>query len=185
MALPGSLVGATAPVARRPGAGGAGLPANGRVATVVGKGAGAYGLSREAAALVLWTLAVFLGLALASYRGDPSGSTGVPTPPGSDWVGVVGAGCARALVSAVGCIAWGLPVEMALVGIPLVRGRASPATPGRCAGDLLMAVVAAALIQVGVPPRTAFGTHPAAGVFRQVFGQLRLAAFSAAGSPLG
>src|SRR5258708_24892445 len=102
MALPGTFVGATAPVARRPGAGGAGLPANGRVATVVGKGAGAYGLSREAAALVLWTLAVFLGLALASYRGDPSGSTGGPTPPGADSGAGARAGCARALRSVVG-----------------------------------------------------------------------------------
>jgi S-DNA-T family DNA segregation ATPase FtsK/SpoIIIE len=150
---------------------------------VLGKNAGAYGLSREVTALVLWTLAVFLGLALASYQGDPSGTLpAVPTPAGPDWVGAVGAFVSHGVVSLVGLVAWGLPLEMALVGIPLVRGRENPATPGRCAGDLLIAVVTAALIQVGVPARTAFGTHPAGGLVGELFGELARSLFSTAGS---
>ena len=52
------------------------LPANTRMPTVLGRGAAAYGRTREVMALVLWTLALFFALALASYQGDPSGSTG-------------------------------------------------------------------------------------------------------------
>src|SRR5579863_8349263 len=139
MTMPGTLAGVRGSAANRPEVAaalpGAGpLARNTRVPTVLGRGAGAYGLPREAGALVLWTVAVFVALALASYRGDPAGSVASPpTPPGADWVGVVGALVARGVVSLVGLVAWGLPVELALVGIPLVRGKASPATPGRCA----------------------------------------------------
>ena len=38
--------------------------------------------------------------------------------------------CARALVSLVGLVAWALPLELMLLGIPLVRGKESPATAG-------------------------------------------------------
>ncbi len=188
MTMPGTLAGVRGSVANRSDAG-ASLPGaapiakNTRVPTVLGRGAGAYGLSREAGALVLWTVAVFIALALASYRGDPTGSAAnPPTPPGADWVGVVGALTARGLVSLVGLIAWGLPLELALIGIPLVRGKPSPATPGRIAGDLLMAVVAAALIQVGAPGHTAFGTHSGGGLVGEIFGELGRSLFSTAGS---
>src|SRR5580704_17859466 len=68
------------------------LPANTRMPTVLGRGVAAYGRTREVAALVLWTLALFFALALASYQGDPTGSTAAtPTSPGADWVGPVGA----------------------------------------------------------------------------------------------
>src|SRR5258708_3577721 len=111
------------------------LPANTRVATVLGRGAAAFGRSREVAALALWTLALFFALALASYQGDPSGNPlATPTPPGADWVGPVGSIAARGLVSLVGIVAWGLPLELMLLGIPMVRGKESPATPGRIAG---------------------------------------------------
>jgi DNA segregation ATPase FtsK/SpoIIIE, S-DNA-T family len=183
MTLPGTFAGGRAPAVRRTGDAAPARPANTRTPTILGKGAGAYGLSRELTALVLWTLAVFLGLALASYRGDPSGTLpAVATAPGSDWVGVVGSFSARGLVSLVGLVAWGLPLELALVGIPLVRNRESPATPGRCAGDLLIAVVVAALIQVGAPGRTAFGTHVAGGLVGELFGELARSLFSTAGS---
>jgi S-DNA-T family DNA segregation ATPase FtsK/SpoIIIE len=159
------------------------LPANSRVPTVLGRGAAAYGRGREVAALVLWTLAVFLSLALASYRGDPPGSVpAVPTLPGADWVGPVGSACAHGLVTLVGVVAWGLPFELVLMGIPLVRGKRSPATPGRIAGDLLITVVTAALVQVGSPGRTAFGTYPAGGGVGEIFGELARSLFSTAGS---
>jgi S-DNA-T family DNA segregation ATPase FtsK/SpoIIIE len=156
------------------------LPANTRTPTVLGRGAAAYGRTREVAALVLWTLALFFALALASYQGDPAGSTG--TSPGADWVGPVGALGARGLVSLIGVVAWGLPLELMLLGIPLVRGKESPATAGRIAGNLLLAVVTAALVQVGSPGRTAFGTHPAGGLVGELFGELGRSLFSTAGS---
>ena len=179
MTMPGTLAGVRGSATHRPEAGAA-LPGaaplarNTRVPTVLGRGAGVYGLPREAGALVLWTVAVFVALALASYRGDPSGSAvSPPTPPGADWVGVVGALTARGFVSLVGLIAWGLPLELALIGVPLVRGKPSPATPGRIAGDLLLAVVAAALIQVGAPGHTAFGTYSGGGLVGEIFGEAR------------
>ena len=158
-----------------------GRTGNTRVPTLIGRNAGAYGRTREVAALVVWTLAIFLALALASYRGDPSGSPAM-TPPGSDWVGPVGGLCARGLVSLVGLVAWALPLELFALGVPLVRGKESAATPGRIAGDLLCAVVAAALIQVGGPSRTAFGSYPAGGVVGELFGELARSLFSTAGS---
>jgi S-DNA-T family DNA segregation ATPase FtsK/SpoIIIE len=158
-------------------------PRNTRMPTVLGRGAAAYGRTREVAALVLWTLSLFLVLALASYQGDPSGAVlPAPTAPGPDWVGPVGAFVARGLVSLVGVVAWGLPLELMLMGIPLVRAKESPATAGRIAGDLLIAVVTAALVQVGSPGRTAFGTHLAGGIVGELFGELARSLFSTAGS---
>jgi S-DNA-T family DNA segregation ATPase FtsK/SpoIIIE len=159
------------------------LPANTRAPTVLGRGAAVYGRKREVGALVLFTLALFLALALASYQGDPSaGVLTTPTPPGPDWVGPVGSLFARSLVSLVGIVGWGLPLELVLLGIPLLGAKESPATPGRVAGDLLLAVVTAALIQVGSPTRTAFGTHPAGGVVGELFGEFGRSLFSTAGS---
>jgi DNA segregation ATPase FtsK/SpoIIIE, S-DNA-T family len=158
------------------------MPANTRMPTVLGRGAAAYGRTREVAALVLWTLALFFALALASYQGDPGGAPGPATPSGQDWVGPVGALGARGLVSLVGLVSWALPLELMLMGIPLVRGKESPATAGRVAGDLLLAVVTAALVQVGSPGRTAFGTHAAGGIVGELFGELARSLFSTAGS---
>jgi len=136
---------------------------------VLGRGAAAYGRTREVAALVVWTLAIFLGLALASY-------------PQPNWVGPVGEVFAGCLASLVGLVAWALPLELFLLGIPLVRGKESAATPGRIAGDLLMAVVAAALVQVGSPARTAFGTEPSGGLVGELFGEVARSLFSTAGT---
>jgi S-DNA-T family DNA segregation ATPase FtsK/SpoIIIE len=134
----------------------------------------------------VWTLALLLILALASYQGGPSQEAGAvaATAAGPDWVGPVGALCARGLVSLVGLVAWGLPLELLLMGIPLVRGKESLATPGRVAGDILIAVVSAALIQVSSPGRTAFGAHSAAGVVGELFGELARSLFSTPGSLL-
>src|SRR5450432_681897 len=145
------------------------VPSNTRSPTVLGRGAAAYGRTREVAALVVWTLALFLALALASY-------------PESNWVGPVGEVFAGWLASLVGLVAWALPIELFLLGIPMVRGKESAATPGRVAGDLLMAVVAAALFQVSSPGRTAFGANPAGGLVGELFGELGRSLFSTAGS---
>jgi S-DNA-T family DNA segregation ATPase FtsK/SpoIIIE len=183
MPLPAPLMSERSSVALRPLSPAPVFPGNTRAPTVLGRGASAYSRTREVAALVLWTLAIFAALALASYQGDPAaGGPAVPTLPGPDWVGPVGALCARGLVSLVGVVAWGLPLELMLMGIPLVRGKESPATPGRISGDLLLAVVTAALVQVGSPGRTAFGSHAAGGVVGELFGELARSLFSTAGS---
>ncbi len=182
MSFSAPILGHRASTNARAGAPSGVLP-NTRVPTVLGRGAGAYGPYREAAALVLWALALFLVLALASYRGDPAGlGATAPTPPGGDWVGPVGSFCASALVSLVGVAAWGLPLELIILGVPFVRGKPTAATPGRVAGDLLLAVLTAALVQVGSPGRLAFGTHSAAGIVGELFGELARSLFSTAGS---
>ena len=52
-------------------------PSNTRVASVVGRGAlvRTHGRAREIYALLVWTAAVFLHLALASYAGDPAAAS--------------------------------------------------------------------------------------------------------------
>lgn len=182
MSIPGTFLGDRA--SSRSGASrGFPTPANTRVPGILGRGAGAYGRGREIAALVLWTLALFLALALASYQGDPAGSLpSTPTPAGANWVGPVGAALARGMVALVGVVSWGLPLELALLGIPLVRGGSNTALSARVAGDILIAVVVAALVQVGSPGRVAFGTHPAGGGVGELFGELARSLFSTAGS---
>ncbi|HEY2516986.1 MAG TPA: DNA translocase FtsK 4TM domain-containing protein [Polyangiaceae bacterium] len=150
-----------------------------------------FARGREVAALLYWTAALFLLLALASYAGDPSASAlpmpadGSAAPPpiaGPDWVGPVGAACARALVTAVGSIAWSVPLELALLGIPYVRGKRSLLTPARLAVDFLLVVIAAALVQVGWPGLVAFGMHPSSGVVGELFGEVARSLFSTIGS---
>jgi len=160
------------------------VPSNQRVATVIGRDAGVHGRGREVAALLMWTFAVFIALALASYAGDPphGDATASVTPPGENWVGPVGELCARGLVLLVGVVAWALPLELVLLGIPLVRHTKNNATPARLAGDLLIVVLAAALVQVGWPGKTAFGTHAAGGVVGELFGELGRSLFSTIGS---
>lgn len=163
------------------------LPSNNRVPTVLGAGAGALARHREIAALGMWTSAVFLGLALASYIGEPSTA---PTPNGiphdalvgENWVGPVGEACARCLVQLVGLAAWAIPLEMFLLGIPFVRGKPNNMTPARLGGDMLILVLGAAMVQVGWPTLTAFGKHSAAGLVGELFGEVARSLFSTVGS---
>jgi len=163
------------------------LPSNNRVPTVLGAGAGALARHREIAALGMWTGAVFLGLALASYMGEPAAGpspNGVPHEAivGENWVGPVGEACARALVQLVGLAAWTVPLEMFLLGIPFVRGKANNMTPARLGGDMLILVIGAAMVQVGWPTLVAFGKHPAAGLVGELFGEVARSLFSTVGS---
>ena len=161
------------------------VPTNTRVPTVLGRGAAAYGRTREVGALGVWTIALFLALALASFQGAPSDhALSAPVPAGPDWVGPVGALCAKGLVGLIGIVAWGLPLELFLLGIPLVRGKESTATPGRVAGDILIAVVSAMLVQITSPNRPAFGLYAAGGAVGELFGEFARTLFSTAGSLL-
>ena len=132
---------------------------------------------REVASLVLWTFAVFSLLALASYE---TNSDGVSV--GADWVGPVGEWCAHAVVYVVGVVAWAVPVEAVLLGIPFVRGKKSLITSSRVAGDLLVLVLAAALVQVAWPGKPAFGHMTSSGVVGELFGELSRSLFSSIGS---
>jgi S-DNA-T family DNA segregation ATPase FtsK/SpoIIIE len=129
------------------------------------------------AALLLWLGALFLALGLASFESGP----GLPST-GGDWVGPVGAAVARALVAAVGFVAWAVPAELVLLGIPFVRGKPSLVTPARVAGDFLIGLLAAALVQVGWPGRHAFGAYTASGAVGELFGELMRSLFSTMGS---
>ncbi len=159
------------------------LPANTRLPNVLGTQPPTFARGREVAALLLWSLAVFLSLALLSYAGDPqSPQEGAEALRSPDWVGPVGAASARAFVTMVGVAAWVVPLEAILLGIPFVRGKTSNATAARLAGDILMVVIAAALVQVGWPGELAFGRHPAGGMVGELFGELARSLFSTAGS---
>jgi DNA segregation ATPase FtsK/SpoIIIE, S-DNA-T family len=148
---------------------------------VMGTGAVRYARGREIAALLLWVGALFLAFGLASYEVDPKVATdGLGAGP--NWMGSAGASAARLLVSAIGVIAWFVPVELALLGIPYIRSRKSEVTPLRLGGGLLIAVLASALVQVGWPRTVAFGQAPAAGLVGELFGELLRSLFSTAGS---
>ncbi|MFO0666670.1 MAG: DNA translocase FtsK [Polyangiaceae bacterium] len=147
-----------------------------------------FARGREVAALLLWASAVYLLLALASFKGDPRAADvalapgSAPPLSGGDWVGVVGAFLARSLVSMFGLVAWVLPLELALLGVPFVRGKKSNLTPIRLGGDILIALLAAALVQVGWPQALMAGRYPASGMTGELFGELLRSLFSTAGS---
>ncbi len=145
-----------------------------------------FARGREVAALLLWTLAVFFSLALASYAGEPTPASGPVDPAtaisGENWVGPVGAAVARAAVSLVGLMSWVVPFEALLLGIPFVTGKRSRATAARMAGDILLVVIGASLVQVGWPTKVAFGLHPAGGQIGELFGEIARSLFSTVGS---
>ncbi|MCS6901296.1 MAG: DNA translocase FtsK [Myxococcales bacterium] len=139
---------------------------------------GAYARGREAAALLLFVSAIFLVLALASFEGDPQ----TPQVEGANWIGPVGASCARFFLGAIGVTAWVIPVELLLLAWPLLKDRASIATLTRLAGDFLVILVIAALVQVAFPGASVHGAMPAAGSFGELFGELMRSLFSTIGS---
>lgn len=133
---------------------------------------------REAVALLCFALAVFLGLALATYRGSPHD----PGITGADWVGPVGASIARVLVQGFGLVAWLAVVELVALGLPVFRGGDLPALGLRVAGDLVIAVVVAALAQVAAPDGRVFGEYSCGGNVGLLFGELARGLFSTLGS---
>jgi DNA segregation ATPase FtsK/SpoIIIE, S-DNA-T family len=158
-----------------------------KLAKVVGPQATRYARGREIAALALWVGSAFLLLALLSFEvapqaTDPQAPAADPLGIGSNWMGPFGAFCARNLVHFVGVVAWLVPLEFVLLGIPFVRNRKSEFTPLRMGSGLLIAFLAAALVQVGWARAVAFGNAPAAGLAGELFGELLRSLFSTAGS---
>jgi S-DNA-T family DNA segregation ATPase FtsK/SpoIIIE len=137
-----------------------------------------FGRLFETAALLLFTGAAFLFLALATARVDPLD----PAVHGSNWVGPVGGNIAALLIQGFGLVAWLLPLEIALCGAPLFRGQRPHALGLRVAGDLVVAIVLSALVQVALPDAVVFGNAPAAGNVGLLFGELMREAFSTLGS---
>ena len=137
-----------------------------------------HGRLLEAGALLLFFAAAFLALSMASYRVDPFD----PTQHGGDLAGATGAAIAALLVQGFGVVAWLLPLDLALLGAPLFRGRVPENLGYRVAADVLVGVVLAALVQVSAPELTSFGSVSAAGNVGMLFGELSRQAFSTLGS---
>ncbi|WP_437956971.1 DNA translocase FtsK 4TM domain-containing protein [Sorangium sp. So ce119] len=137
-----------------------------------------HSYARDAAALVLLVSALYSALALASFRGDPLR----PEIAGEDWVGPVGAALAGASVEAVGVIAWFVPLELALLAMPLLGAKRSIASLFRLSGDIVVVVVLAALSHVAFPRAVAFGAMPLGGAVGELFGEVLRALFSNIGS---
>ncbi|HWZ93552.1 MAG TPA: DNA translocase FtsK 4TM domain-containing protein [Polyangiaceae bacterium] len=132
----------------------------------------------EAAALLLFTGAAFLFLSLATARVDPLDAS----VHGANWVGPAGGSVATVLIQGFGLVAWLLPLEIALCGAPLFRGQRPYALGLRVAGDLVVAIVLSALVQVAAPEALVFGGAPAGGNVGLLFGELMREAFSTLGS---
>lgn len=133
---------------------------------------------REAAALLLFAASAFLCLALASARFDPHD----PSLTGPDWVGPVGSAVATFLIQGFGLVSWLLPLELGLIGAPLIRGRPVDNLPVRVFGDLVVFIIVASLLQVALPNAEVMGRAPAGGNVGLLFGELMRGMFSAAGS---
>jgi S-DNA-T family DNA segregation ATPase FtsK/SpoIIIE len=142
------------------------------------KGQQFHGRLLEAGALLLFFAAAFLALSLASYRIDPFD----PTQGGGNLAGATGAAIAAVLVQGFGVVAWLLPLDLALLGAPLFRGRVPDNLGYRVAADVLVGVVLSALVQVTAPELISFGSASAAGNVGMLFGELSREAFSTLGS---
>ncbi|WP_437982499.1 DNA translocase FtsK 4TM domain-containing protein [Sorangium sp. So ce117] len=137
-----------------------------------------HSYTRDAAALVLLVSALYSALALASFRGDPMR----PEVSGDDWVGPVGAALAGTSIEAIGVIAWFVPLELALLAMPLLGAKRSIASLFRLSGDIVVVIVLAALAHVAFPRAVAFGAMPLGGAVGELFGEVLRALFSNIGS---
>lgn len=134
----------------------------------------------EAWALILFFAGSFLVLALASAAVDPQD----PSITGSDWMGPVGASLARLLAEGFGAAAWWVPLELFLIGAPLLRGRRPDLVALRVSGDLLVLVLVASLLQVIAPTVEVFAKVRIGGNVGLFFGELSRGLFSTLGTLL-
>ncbi len=143
----------------------------------------AHGFAREASAVVLMASGLYVVLALASWKSDPMR----PEVVGADWVGPVGAVFARATVSAVGVIAWFIPIELFSIAVPMVSGR-EPAERGplvwlsRVSGNVAVVTVLASLVHIALPTTVAFGGMKVGGDVGELCGEVLRSLFSTIGS---
>lgn len=135
---------------------------------------------RELLGLSLAALGVFFVLALASFRLDPED----PAGGGGDWMGLVGATLARVTVLSVGGAAWLIPIHLALLALHFFRTSEPREVGLRLAGDAILLLLLASLLQVAFPEGNCFGGAPAGGNVGLVFGELLRGLFSTPGSIL-
>lgn len=132
----------------------------------------------EACALLLFFCALFLLLALLSFEASPHN----PELHGENWMGAVGEVVASLLVFGFGAAAWWLPAELLMMGAPLLRGHRPDMVGLRLAGDVVILLLVASLIQVATPELLVFGACGASGNVGLLFGELMRGLFSAPGS---
>jgi S-DNA-T family DNA segregation ATPase FtsK/SpoIIIE len=143
----------------------------------------AHSFARESAAVLFLATALYVALALLSFRADPDN----PDVHGPEWVGPVGATLAEVLVTAVGLATWIFPIELAAIGLALVadaeaRPRSARAWATRFFGDVTIVTICAALVHVAFPDAEAFGKMPLGGLVGEHAGELMRALFSSIGS---
>jgi len=97
-------------------------------------------------------------------------------------MGAVGEAVASLLVLGFGAAAWWLPAELLMMGAPLLRGRRPDMVGLRLAGDVVILLLIASLIQVATPELLVFGQCGASGNVGLLFGELMRGLFSAPGS---
>ena len=134
----------------------------------------------DAGALCFFASAVFLLLALASLEVDLND----PSLQGANWMGEVGAAIAGLFARGFGLGAWLTPCFLLSFGLPMLRGKKPDLVGFRLAGDLLILLLCAALIQVSAPNSQVFNSLPAGGNVGLFFGELMRGLFSAPGSYL-
>jgi DNA segregation ATPase FtsK/SpoIIIE, S-DNA-T family len=134
-------------------------------------------VAHEAAALLLVAAATYLSLALASLNADVPGIT----EQDGNWVGPVGAWLAEVLVNGFGVVAWLIPLELVLMAAPLFRHREVQPLGLRLSGDLILAIITAALTHVAFPDMF-YEARPAGGNVGLFFGEIMRALFSTLGS---
>ncbi|MBX3246540.1 MAG: DNA translocase FtsK [Myxococcales bacterium] len=134
--------------------------------------------------LLAGAAALLTALALHSY--DARG--------GENLVGPVGVGLAALLVSALGLIAWAVPVELGLATVRLFRGRVAVLGPATAVSTLVIVLVGCALLHLalaGNPDaalaearagREVFGGHLPGGVLGEVLGEVLRSLLGTAGA---
>lgn len=169
------------PFASRASPASAGSPARASAgASDLGQSSMRARVGREAAALLLFAVAIFVLLGLASFRGDPRD----PSVDGSNWVGPVGASLAGFIAQGFGLVSWAAPLELVLLGLPLLRGKTELNLGARISADLVITIILAALCQVASPELHVFGNLAGGGNVGLLFGELMRGLFSEAGSYL-
>jgi len=130
----------------------------------------------EVGSLLAFAGAIFVVFALSTYGGDAGEG------PPSGWMGPIGTTLAGGLGLTFGWAAWFVPVELACLGAPLLRGRRPRALGLRLGGDVLLMVLFASLLQVAWPEARAFGEAAVGGHVGLLFGELLRGLFSGPGS---
>ncbi len=155
-----------------------------RAARVLGPQGHGYTRGREVLALALWGLAVVWTMALCSYNVVRGTSATEFVSTRANWAGPVGDALAGVAVGSVGVLAWALPLDLVLLGIPFARRGKNALTPVRAAGDIVLCALLAAFVRLCAPAAHAFGDREASGAVGELLGELLRGAFSTPGAIL-